>query len=84
VAFQFSQEYPDLTNEWITKSNYLVILEADNENKLWNILEKSKKLGIKTSFFKEPDLNNELTAIALAPSLIAKKICSNLKLAFKE
>jgi len=64
------------------KSNYLVILETDNENTLYDILEKSKKLGVQTSFFKEPDLNDELTAIAFAPSLITKKICSNLKLAF--
>jgi hypothetical protein len=33
--------------------------------------------------FREPDINNEITAIAVEPSEKSRKLCSNLPLALK-
>jgi len=46
--------------------------------------QKASDRGIKISIFREPDLNNEITAIALDPSEASTKLVSNLPLALKE
>lgn len=83
VAFSFSQDFPEITKEWIGNSNYIVILNCLNEKELNNIAEQAQILKIKFSLFRDSDLNNELTAIALEPNNQSKKLCSNLKLALK-
>lgn len=45
------------------------------------VLEKN---GCEFSVTREPDLNNEITAIAISPSVEARRLTSNLPLAFKE
>jgi len=40
--------------------------------------------NIKYSVFKEPDIDNQVTAIALEPSDLTRKLCSNIPLALKE
>jgi len=84
AAFLFSQEHPNITADWLTNSNYICILETDNENKLGELLFEAKQQNIPASSFIEPDYNNSLTAIALAPTMASKKLCSSLRLALKE
>jgi peptidyl-tRNA hydrolase len=83
VAFRFADEYRYATNKWMDNSEYICILEIDNEAELVKLWEKSKQENIPSSSFVEPDYNNSLTAIALAPGPKSKKLCSNLKLALK-
>ena len=45
---------------------------------------KAKERNINIVEFREPDLNNQLTAICLEPSIEAKKLCSSIPLALKE
>lgn len=66
---------------WYTESNYLVILNIENEEKLIDLLNKAKTLNIKSVGFREDDLDGQYTAIALAPCKETKKLCQNLKLA---
>jgi hypothetical protein len=83
-AFRFAKEHPHLTNDWISNSEYICILEIDNEPELVKLWEKSKQENIPSSCFVEPDYDNSLTAIALAPGPESKKLCSDLKLALRD
>lgn len=76
-------EHADIHKEWFEKSNYLGFLSVCNEYELLSLAEKALSLGIECSVFREPDIDNQVTAIAFAPGNKSKKLCSNLKLALK-
>lgn len=84
AAIQFIIDHPDISKEWHTKSNYLVLLSVKDENELYSFINKFNDCNILFSKFYEPDLNNQLTAIAIEPSDNAKRIVSNLPLLLKE
>lgn len=84
AAIQFAMEYPDTNKEWFDKSNYLGFLSVQNEEELLRLAERAHSLGIECSIFREPDIENQATAIAIAPGINSKKICSHLKLTLKE
>ena len=83
AAMHFYFDYPKLTEDWIKNSDFIVILNIEDEQKLQELLKTANKLNIAASAFYEPDLNNELTAIALAPCQMSKKLCRGLPLALK-
>jgi hypothetical protein len=80
---QFTAEHPEIDREWFDKSNYLGLLSVSNECELVRLIEQAASYDIKFSIFREPDIGDEITAIALAPGPKAKKLCSNLKLALR-
>ena len=82
ATFSFSQDHPEVTKQWINNSNYIVVLEIENEEKLSDLLNRAQKLNIITSQFREPDLNNSITAIVLSPGDLSKQLCKKLRLAF--
>ena len=84
AAIQFQHEHTQLASDWYNNSNYLVFLSVANLEELESFLDKVKSKGIIHSAFYEPDINNQLTAIALEPSEVAQKICSSLPIALKE
>jgi hypothetical protein len=77
-------EHPDIHQEWYKNSNYLGLLSVENEMELQRLIDKATALDIRFSVFREPDIDNQITAIALAPHPKSKKLCSNLRLALKE
>lgn len=77
----FIFEHMDLAKQWHEQSDYLVILNVNNEIEILNLLNKANELNIKNSVYREPDLNNEITAITLEPGINSKKLCQKLKLA---
>lgn len=83
-AFTFSQEHPEITRQWINNSNYIVILEIENEAKLNHLFDIAKDNSVPASKFIEPDFKDAVTAIALAPGLMSKKLCGELKLALRK
>jgi peptidyl-tRNA hydrolase len=83
-SFLFAVEHPQETKEWMINSNYIAVLAIDNEEKLIELIEKAMMEKIRLSFFKEPDLNNQITAVALMAGEASKKLCGGLKLALKE
>ena len=81
---QFTHEHPQMDKEWFENSNYICLLSVPNEEALSNLLNKAMQRNIACAHFNEPDLNNTLTAICLAPGAPSKKLVSNLKLAFSQ
>lgn len=83
VVFSFSQEHPEETKTWMIQSNYIAVLSCLNEQELILLLENAEKYGIKFSVFREPDIDNQITAIAIEPGVKSRKLCSSLKLALR-
>jgi hypothetical protein len=77
------REYRDITEDWMSISDYIVILNIENEDKLLGLIEQAMQQDIPTSIFREPDIDNQITAIALSPGSPSKKLCSSLPLALK-
>jgi hypothetical protein len=67
----------------LDQSEYICILAAENEEELKNLMQQAAELYIPCEGFREPDLNDSLTAIALGPGIKSKSLCANLKLALK-
>lgn len=83
AAINFIFEHPDRAGPWFKDSNYLVQLSTVDEQSLLKLIEKCEYNKIKYTAFREPDIDNQITAIAIEPSLITQKMVSNLPLLFK-
>lgn len=69
--------------KWHTKSNTIVILSVSDEQELLSVERQLIKKGVDHCAFREPDVDYELTAIALLPSDEARRFTGNYKLAMK-
>lgn len=63
----FVEDHPDIDQRWYQESNTIVILEAPDEQAVIELWEKMRRSGIECSMFREPDLDDVMTAIAIAP-----------------
>ena len=66
---------------WHRNSNTIVLLSVPNERALLDVEDQLKDAGMRFASFREPDIQNELTAIALLPCEDAKQFCKQFKLA---
>ena len=80
AGIQFQHEYPELAKDWYHNSNYLVFLTVENESSLQKLIRKASLRNIQVSIFREPDINNEITAVTLEPSDASNRITSGLPL----
>ena len=69
---------------WQQHHKNLVILSVRNEKELRALLDKAIDKRLRYAHFEEPDIGNELTAIALEPSDETYRMTSTLPLALKE
>lgn len=83
AAINFQHEFPSVSKEWNDCSNYLVFLSTENEQSLEHLIEKAKCKDIKYTVFREPDIDNQITAVAFEPSDAARKLCSKYPLMLK-
>jgi len=83
AAIQFQHEHPEIAKYWHSNSNYLALLSTRDENSLKDLLNKFQSKGLNFSVFTEPDIDNQITAVAIEPSVETQRICSNLPLALK-
>lgn len=84
AAFIFSVEHPLLMERWFQESTYLVLLSVPDEVSLAAYSVKLREAKIVCSVWREPDLDNGLTAVAVAPSLAAQRLLANLPLTLRE
>ncbi len=82
AAVQFCFEHPEVTREWHHMSDHLALLSVPNELKLHRLLVNAAMHGFKVSSFREPDRDDEITAVALEPQ--ARSILRNLPLALSD
>lgn len=80
---QFTAEHPEIDKVWFEQSNYLGLLSVKNEEELVKLIEEATSKEINFSIFREPDIDNQITAIALSPGPKSKKLCSRLPLALR-
>lgn len=81
---ELNMEFPLEVQAWYRASNTLAFLVVSNESDLKHLYRRAKERGTSVVGFHEPDLEGALTAVGLAPSLIAKKLCAKLNLALPE
>lgn len=79
AAIDFQHQHPEIAQKWNTRSNYLVYLTVNNEEELLSLIAKAEKKEIPYTF-REPDISNEITAVALAPSDDSRKLTSSFPL----
>lgn len=84
AAIDFQHQHPVEAKEWQTTSNYLAFLTVSNEAELIKLITKAILMGIKHTIFREPDINNEITAVAFEPCDVSRKITSSCPLFGKE
>lgn len=78
----FILEHKEVAQNWRNNSNYLCSLSVRDEIALAKLLAKAKEKGIKYSIFREPDLNDSLTAIALEPGEQTRLLCKKIMPSF--
>ena len=75
----FVDEQPELEREWFLGANNLVVLEVPDEPALAALRARSEARGLRSAIFREPDLGDAVTALALEPR--AKGLVRRLPLA---
>lgn len=81
AAQTFASTHPATFDDWYKSSNTLAFLVVSNEYELVRLLSLAEDRGIRSACFREPDIDNQMTAIALEPSTRARKLCAGLALA---
>jgi len=69
---------------WFSDSRYLILLSVPDESSLLAYARQAEALGIPSSLVREPDLDDEATALALGPCEASQRLCSSLPLALRE
>lgn len=70
--------------DWYETSSYLVLLGVADEAELASWQARLTTKGCVLTSWHEPDMGNELTALAVAPSPTAERTLSSLPLLLRE
>ena len=74
---------PVEAKKWHEESNYIVSLSTENEQSLKNLISKLESKEITHVVFREPDIDNQITAVAIAPCDETRRLTSSFPLALK-
>lgn len=81
---EFVAQHPEVEREWHQTSNHIAFLAADDIEELQFLIKVAAQNGILHSVFFEPDLENELTAVAFEPTIESRELLSRLPTALKK
>lgn len=84
AAISFIFEHPGRAGPWFKNSNYLILLEVKDLEELKTLIQKFQYHRLLHTVFKEPDIGNEITAVAVEPSEKTQKLVSRIPLLFKD
>ena len=84
AAIDFIFQHPVEASNWHKESNYLAFLTVADEAELIKLISRAILGGIKHTVFREPDLDNQITAVAFEASEEAKRLTSSCPLLGKE
>lgn len=76
---QFIADFPTVEQEWFKVSNHIAFLKVDDEVALLKMVDRLSRKGMKVSTFREPDLDDSLTAFATDSA--SREFLLHLKLA---
>ena len=68
-------QYPEETRQWHKDSNTIVLLSVPTEKDLFNTAKALRASKIVHIEFREPDIGNALTSLALLPNEAATQFC---------
>ena len=68
AALEFVARFPRAFTDWRRVSNTLVVLAAESELALVRLCADAAAAGLPVARFREPDLDDALTAVALMPA----------------
>lgn len=81
---EFAITYPRKFKDWMEVGKNLVVLSTTNEKQLLKLADQFEEKGLDYVLFREPDIGNKATAIAVEPNEEAYKLTSQLPLTLKE
>lgn len=84
AAFLYARTHADSFCEWMRDSQYLITVSVPSEAELKSLVTEAAKRGLLHVEWREPDLDDSTTAIALEPSAGSRRLCSNLPLAGRD
>jgi peptidyl-tRNA hydrolase len=79
----FSIKNNKLFNRWYEASNYIIVLEINNEDELQKLYSKLVSNGADVISFHEPDIDNQMTSVCFYGTPEMRKITQSLDLALK-
>ena len=77
-------KYPEAAKKWRDESNFLIVLSVSSEAELCELAIELARTNMDWCRFREPDLGNELTALAVLPNDYSEAFFRNLPLALQE
>jgi peptidyl-tRNA hydrolase len=77
---EFSIKYPVDFHDWYNVSNTIAVLRVPTMLDLAKLCDRAEFEGCRKAEFHEPDLNNELTAVAFEPSEKSRLFLKHLEL----
>jgi peptidyl-tRNA hydrolase len=83
AAQQFALQFPTLNSEWQERSNFLGLLSVKDEVELRQLARKAEQQSLAVAVFCEPDIDWEITAIAIEAGSKSRRLCKTLPLALK-
>ena len=84
AAFEFARIHPIVTEHWMEISNNICVLAVKDEMELAGLYIAAKFLHLDCIDFREPDLDDEMTAIAIEPNELSQRLVRDLDLALKQ
>ena len=79
----FAYDHPDIFRQWKSESNSIITLAVKDEQSLIDLYLKIKEKTPYISAFREPDVDDQMTAFCVYGTSDIRKMLSNIPLALK-